>query len=127
MYRSRKSRSKRKKPDPINQAINKPSNLSQEIPGRTKIETWKTNSMHTTSNAVNNNPFIPDFPFHLDPLLRPKHPIKQNLTLNKIHKMYKISIPILILISRKTHHFRKASCQRHFKDQTTHYFKTPRN
>ena len=34
--------SKRKKPDPINQAINKPSNLSQEIPGRTKIETKKT-------------------------------------------------------------------------------------
>ena len=30
--------SKRKKPDPINQAINRPSNLSQEIPGRTKIE-----------------------------------------------------------------------------------------
>ena len=28
--------SKRKKPDPINQAINQPSNLSQEIPGRTK-------------------------------------------------------------------------------------------
>ena len=39
--------SKRKKPDPINQAINQPSNLSQEIPGRTKIETRKTNSAHT--------------------------------------------------------------------------------
>ena len=52
--------SKRKKPDPINQAINRPSNLSQEIPGRTKIETRKTNSVHTTSNMVNNNPFIPD-------------------------------------------------------------------
>ena len=36
--------SKRKKPDPINQAINRPSNLSQEIPGRTKIETRKTSS-----------------------------------------------------------------------------------
>ena len=72
--------SKRKKPDPINQAINRPSNLSQEIPGRTKIETRKTNSVHTTNNAVNNNPFIPDGPFHPDLLLRPKHPIKQNLT-----------------------------------------------
>ena len=29
---------------------------------------------------VNNNPFIPDVPFHLDPLLRPpKQPIKQNM------------------------------------------------
>ena len=74
---------KRKKPDPINQAINRPSNLSQEIPGRTKIETRKTNSKHTTNNTVNNNPFIPDVPFHLDLLLRPKHPIKQNLTLDQ--------------------------------------------
>ena len=34
---------RRKKPDPTNQTINEPSNLSQEIPGRTKIETGKTN------------------------------------------------------------------------------------
>ena len=84
-------RSKRKRPDPINQAINQPSNLSQKIPGRTKIETRKTNSMdtsdptHSINNAndriVNNNPFIPDAPFHPDPLLRPPiKPIKQNLT-----------------------------------------------
>ena len=75
-----RARSKRKKPDPINQATNRPSTLSQEIPGGTKIETRKTNSMHTTNNAVNNNPFIPDVQFHPDLLLRPKHPIKQNLT-----------------------------------------------
>ena len=76
--------SKRKKPDPINQAINQPSNLSQEIPERTKIETRKTNCVHTTNNMndrlVNNNPFIPDVPFHPDLLLRPKQPIKQNTT-----------------------------------------------
>ena len=41
--------------------------------------------MHTTNNAdyrmVNNNPFMPDVHFHLDPLLRPpKQPIKQNMT-----------------------------------------------
>ena len=56
--------------------------MSQEIPGRTKIETGKTNSRHTTNNAndrmINNNPFIPDVPFHPDPLLR--QPIKQNIT-----------------------------------------------
>ena len=33
--------SKRRKPDPINQAINQPSNVLQEIPGRTKIVTGK--------------------------------------------------------------------------------------
>ena len=54
--------------------------MSQEIPGRTKIETRKINSVHTTNNVVNNNPFIPDVPFHPDLLLRPKQPIKQNMT-----------------------------------------------
>ena len=86
-----RDRSKRKRPDPINQAINQPSNLSQEIPGRTKIEIRKTNCMHSTDPAhsinnmddrmVNNNPFMPDAPFHSDPILRPPmKPIKQNMT-----------------------------------------------
>ena len=94
MYRSRGARSKRKKSDPINQAINQPSNLSQEIPGRTKIETRKTNSTHTkdpthsinnvNDRIVNNNPFMPDAPFHPDPLLRsPIRPIKQTMTCNQ--------------------------------------------
>ena len=38
-----KAGSKRRKPDPIRQAINQPSKMSQEIPGRTKIVTGKTN------------------------------------------------------------------------------------
>ena len=86
--------SKSKKPDVINQAINQSSNLSQEIPGRTKRETGKTNSMytkdptHSINNAndkiVNDNPFMPDAPFHPDPLLRPPiKPIKQNITCNE--------------------------------------------
>ena len=33
----------RKRSDPINQTINQPSKLSQRIPGKTKIETGKTN------------------------------------------------------------------------------------
>ena len=80
--------SKRKKPDPINQAIKQPSNLSQEIPGRTRIETRKTNSIHSAKGVndrlINNNPFMPDVPFHLDLLLRsPKQqPTKQNITQN---------------------------------------------
>ena len=83
--------SKRKRPDPIDHAINQPSNLSQEIPGRTKIETRKTNhlhsmdSTHSMNNAddriANNNPLMPDTAFHPGPILRPpSKPIKQNLT-----------------------------------------------
>ena len=76
---------KRRKPDPIGQAINQPSKVSQEISGRTKIVTGKTNSIHSTNSAsdrlINNTPFMPDVPFHLDPLLtNPKqHTIKQNI------------------------------------------------
>ena len=80
--------SKRKKPDPISQAIKQLSNMSQEIPGRTKIVTGKTNSIYSTNatndRLVNNNPFMPDVPFHPDPLLRPpkQEPIKQNIPQN---------------------------------------------
>ena len=73
--------SKRKRPDPINHAINQASNLSQEIPGRAKIETRKTNHVHSTdltcsiNNAndrmANNNPLIPDVAFHPGPVYRP--------------------------------------------------------
>ena len=77
--------SKRKKPDPINQAINQPSDVTQEIPGRTRIVTGKTNSIHSTNSMSdrlinNNNPFMPDVPLHPDLLLRtPKQQtIKQN-------------------------------------------------
>ena len=58
--------SKRKKADPINQAINQPSDVTQEIPGRTKIVTGKTNSIYSTNSAsdrlINNNPFMSDVP-----------------------------------------------------------------
>ena len=76
--------SKGKKPDPINQAINQPSDVTQEIPGRTKIVTGKANSIHSTNGVsdrlTNNNPFMPDVPLHPDPLLiTPKQQtIKQN-------------------------------------------------
>ena len=86
--------SKRKIPDPINQAINQPSNLSQEIPGKTKIETRKANHVHSTDpkhsinntddRIVNNNPLMPDAPFHQGPILRPPIKlIKQNMTHDK--------------------------------------------
>ena len=59
--------------------------MTQEIPGRTKIVTGKTNSIRSTNSASdrlrNNNPFMPDVPLHPDLLLRtPKQqPIKQNI------------------------------------------------
>ena len=56
-----RARSKRRKSDPISQTINQPSDMTQEIPGRTKIVTGKTNSIHRTNSAsdrlINNNPF----------------------------------------------------------------------
>ena len=81
----RRAGSKKRKPDPIIQAINQLSNVSQEITGRTKIVTGKTNSIHSTNSVsdrlINNIPVMPDVPFHPDPLLRnPKQqPIKHNI------------------------------------------------
>ena len=47
---------KRKRSDPINQTINPPSELSQKIPGKTKIETGKTNLAHSKdpTHIINN-------------------------------------------------------------------------
>ena len=86
-----RARSKRKRPHLINHAINQASNLSQEIPGRTKIETRKINHVHsrdpmhyinnTDERIANNNPLMPDAAFHPGPILRPPpKPTKQNLT-----------------------------------------------
>ena len=82
---------RRRQPDPINQPINQPSDLSQKIPGRTKIETGKTNQVHTkilmhsinsvSGKMANNSPLIQDVPFHPDPVYRPPpKPIKQGVS-----------------------------------------------
>ena len=79
-----RARSKRR-PYPISQTINQPSDVTQEISGRTKIVTGKTNSIHCTNSVserlINNNPFMPDVPLHPDLHLRtPKQqPMKQNI------------------------------------------------
>ena len=83
--------SRRRRPDPINHAINKTSNLSQKIPSRTEIETRKTNNIHSKdlTHSINNangkisngDPLIPDVPFHPGPVYKPlPEPIKQNVS-----------------------------------------------
>ena len=72
---------KRKRPDPINQTINPPWELSQKIPRETKIETGKTNQIHSRDpmHSVNNvdegmtntRPLILVIPFHPGPTYSP--------------------------------------------------------
>ena len=82
---------RRKKPDPINQTFNQPSDLSQKIPGRTKIETGKINQAHSRNltysinnmneKITNNTPLIPDVPFHPGPVYRPQpKPIRHDVS-----------------------------------------------
>ena len=131
-----RARSKRKRPDPINHAINQPSNLSQEIPGRTKIETRKTNCVHTIdpvhfiNNAddriVNNKPSIPDAPFHPGKVLGP--PRKQNVTHDQSpRKIQNINSDINFDFEKETHCFKKASYQKCFNDWTSNSFKNLKN
>ena len=84
--------SRRRNPDPLNQAINQPLDVTQGIQRGTKIVTGKTNSVQGTNSThdrlINNsNPFMPDVPLHPDPLLKiPKqqntHEISHNPNIN---------------------------------------------
>ena len=81
---------KRKRSDLINLPIYQPSELSQKIPGKTEIETGKTNQAHSKdpTHIVNNadvgmthtKPLIPDAPFHPGLTYRPPpRPIRSNV------------------------------------------------
>ena len=80
--------------DSINQIINQPSDLSQKIPGRMKIETGKTNPVHTkdlmhsinntSGRMTNNNHLIPDVPFHPGPVYKPPpKPIRHDTSIQE--------------------------------------------
>ena len=131
--------SRRKRPDPINQSINQPSNLSQKIPGRTEIETRKTNHidtndlMHSINNmdgkVTKNSTLIPDVPFHPGPFFRPlPKPIKQDVSYPQ-HSQSSTDIENINLNFdfEKTLHFRRASCPKHFRDLTNNFFKNQKN
>ena len=72
---------KRKRSHPINQAINPPSELSLQIPGKTKIETGKTNLVHSKdpmhiktyvdTGMIHIKPLILDVAFHPGLMYRP--------------------------------------------------------
>ena len=94
---------KRKRSDSINQTFNPPSELSQKIPGKTKIETGKTNliyskdPMHTINNVnegmTHTRPLIPDVPFHPGPIYRPPpKPIRLNVPRNQESSQSSLSV-----------------------------------
>ena len=98
--------------------------MTQEIPGRIKIVTGKTNSIHSMNRVsdrlINNNPFMPDVPLHLNLLLRPpkQQTIKQNVQeINpKINFDFKENSP-----------FQEGIMSETSKDQTSHFFKTQKS
>ena len=98
-----RARLRRKRPDSFNQTINPRSELSQKIPGKTKIETGKSNQihskdpMHTINNAnegmAHTKPLIPDVPFHPGPTYRsPPKPIRDQTCqeVRKVHIVHQV-------------------------------------
>ena len=122
--------------------MNQPSELSQRIPGKTKIETGKTNlvhskdPMHTIGNVdtrmTHTRPLIPDVPFHPGPNYRPPpKPIRSNVPKSQESSQ---SSPIVENINpdfnlnfEEIHHFKKVLFLKLSKDQTNCSFKTQKN
>ena len=90
---------RRKRQSPINQTIIPPSELSQKIPGVTKIETRVTNCANSTApmHSINNankgmtytRPLITDVPFYPGPIYRPPpKPIRSQMPgKHEVHKL----------------------------------------
>ena len=98
---------RRKRPDPINQTINPPPELSHKIPGETKTETGKMNKIHSKNPMHSKNnvdegmthtrPLIPDVSFHPGPAYRhPPKPIRS--TCQEVRKVHKVPLVQKILI-----------------------------
>ena len=131
---------RRKRPDPINKSIKHPADLSQKIPGRIEIETRKTNPVHSRDlthsiNSVkgkitNNNPLIPDVPFHPGPDYRPPpKPIRHDMSPQGSQSSPGIEDinPNINIDIVENSPLQEVLYQRHFKDQTNHSFKNLKN
>ena len=87
---------------------------------------------------TNNNPLIPDVPFHPGPVYRPPpKPIKQDMSYPQSSQSSTSIVDINPNINfdfeensqsyYSEFHFRKALCPKHFRDQTSHFFKNQKN
>ena len=114
--------------------------MSQEIPGRTKIETRKTSHMHSTDlthsiknvndKMASNNPLIPDVDFHKGPVYRPPpRPMKQNMTHVQSSQSSNVKNinPNINFAFEEIHHVMKALCLRCSKDQTNYSSRSLKN
>ena len=93
---------KTKRSDPINQPMNQPSKLSQKIPGKTKIETGKTNQAHSKdpTHIINNpdvgmahtKPLIPDVSFNPSLTYNPLPNLLDQMCqeVRKVHKVRQV-------------------------------------
>ena len=117
--------SKRKKSDPINQTINQPSDVTQEIPGRTKIVTGKTNNTHSTNSTsdrlINNNLLCQMFHSSWICFLE----LLNNKLLNKMPKKLTL-ILILILIFEENSPFQEGIMSETFQRLDKSFFQKPR-
>ena len=83
--------------------------------------------MHTANNAVNNNPFILDVPFHPDLLLRPKQPIKQNLTPEQTSQNEQNINPNINFDLKENSPFQEGIMSETFQRPNKSFFQAPRN
>ena len=133
---------KRKRSDPINQTINQPLELSQKIPGKTKIETEKTNQVHSKDpmHIINNadagmthtKPLIPDVPFHPGPTYRPPpKPIRSNMTRSQESSQSSSSVkninPDINVDFEENSPFQEGVNSEMFQRPDKHSFKTQKN
>ena len=91
-----------------------------------------TDPTHSINNAngriVNNNPFMPDVPFHPGPILRPPiKPIKQNMTHDQSSQNAQDINPNINFDFEENSPYQEVSCQKYFKDQTNHSSKNLKN
>ena len=116
--------------------------MSQKITGETKIETGKTNGihskdhMHIVNNAdegmIHTRPLIPDVSFHPGPTYRPL-PNLLDHTCQRVMKVHRVCMsveninPDINLDFEENSPFQEAIISKLSKDQSNHYFRNQKN